>query len=123
MPPKQPYARIAITLPAADLAAINRAAREQDRSRSWVIAEAIRRYVAPAPAIPGLRPASLPGLGASRLAQLKADLLLTPEARVLAATATARTVPRGRRAPARQSIAFDRYEDFLDWKQLRATTG
>ena len=39
-----PYARISITLPAEDLAAADRLAAQQDRSRSWIVAEAIRRY-------------------------------------------------------------------------------
>jgi hypothetical protein len=46
MPRKSPYARIAITLPQADLAAADQLARDQDRRRSWIIAEAIRQYAA-----------------------------------------------------------------------------
>ncbi|MCC6245574.1 MAG: CopG family transcriptional regulator [Gemmatimonadaceae bacterium] len=46
MPTAKPYARIAITLPESELAAADRLAKSQDRSRSWVIAEAIRYYVA-----------------------------------------------------------------------------
>lgn len=46
--PRQPgrYARIAITLPRELLVAADRRARELDRSRSWVIAEAIRLVTA-----------------------------------------------------------------------------
>ena len=64
-----------------------------------------------------------PGLGALRRAQLVADLRLTPEERVRAAESTARAVPSHRyqngkpRAPF--VLGFDRYEDYLDWKQLR----
>lgn len=122
-----PYARVAITLPKSDLAAADRLARTQDRPRSWIIAEAIRQFVIankPAPAAPiataetpAARPT--PGLGASRLAQLSRDLALTPEARVREAEATLRLSERVRRPKAQHVIAFDRYEDFVDWKRAR----
>jgi hypothetical protein len=59
------------------------------------------------------------GLGASRLAQLVADLALTPEQRVLEAERTARAAEERRRAAGRQVWirSFDRYEDYLDWKR------
>src|ERR1043166_2758341 len=82
MPRRKPFARIAITLPAQDLAAADRLARAQDRSRSWVIAEAIRRYAASGEGEPS------PGLGPYRLEQLKADPRLSPEERVRAAQRT-----------------------------------
>jgi hypothetical protein len=80
---KRPYARIAITLPAPDLAAADRLAKAKDRSRSWIIAEAIRRY-----ASAEAEPPRAPGLGPYRLEQLKADLAHTPEQRVRAAQRT-----------------------------------
>jgi len=46
MPKSKRYARIAITLPEQDLAAADRMALAKDRSRSWIVAEAIRRYAA-----------------------------------------------------------------------------
>jgi uncharacterized nucleotidyltransferase DUF6036/ribbon-helix-helix CopG family protein len=82
--PKRPYSRIAITLPATELAAADRLAKAQDRSRSWIIAEAIRRYAASAEP----EPPRATGLGPYRLEQLKADFSLTPEQRVLAAQRT-----------------------------------
>src|SRR5436305_7584607 len=89
MPRKTRYARIAITLPKEDLAAADRLARQQDRPRSWVIAEAVRRYAATVSPAATRRAASDDGhldhgIGASRRAQLIADLRLTPEARVRA---------------------------------------
>ena len=81
---KRPYARIAITLPAPDLAAADRLAKAQDRSRSWIIAEAIRRYAAGSEP----EPPRTPGLGPYRLEQLKADLALSPEQRIRAAQRT-----------------------------------
>jgi hypothetical protein len=104
MPKPPPYARIAITLPPETLAAADRLAHDADRSRSWVIAEAVRRFAAA-------------GLGPSRTAQLRSDLRLTPEARLRAAEETAR-VAELRHGPRRdRMLAFDRYEDFLDWKR------
>ena len=63
------------------------------------------------------------GLTPSRLAQLRKDLLLTPEARVRAAEETLNLdrlrevdVPRG-------VIGFERYEDYLDYKWKLSTGG
>lgn len=126
-------ARISITVPKALVAAADRRARELDRSRSWVLAEALRGYLAtaagaerPRGSLAAVRePATVPyaalprpGLGEFRLAQLEADLKLTPEQRVLAAEDTARTVPDERRRPRyRQVLQFDRLEDFFAWKR------
>lgn len=118
MPPKKPYARIAITLPAEDLEAADRLARDQRRPRSWIVAEAVRRYAADTRA-------SLPavaGLGPSRTRQLIADLELTPLERVRAAEETAR-VTALRRPPVQQVVAFDRYEDYLAWKRIQEVGG
>jgi predicted transcriptional regulator len=118
------YARIAITLPRAALTAADRLARAQDRSRSWVVAEAIRRFAevsrsehaaALSQSIAGARP----GLGASRLDQLRRDLKLTPEERVRAAEETARLSDRAR-APVTQYVTiFERAQDYVDWKRQR----
>ena len=55
-------------------------------------------------------------LDAYRLAQLRRDMQLTPEERVLVAEQTLRnTEPNGR--PRREFVlTFDSYEDYLDWK-------
>jgi hypothetical protein len=86
MPKRKPYARIAITLPPDDLAAADRLAKAQDRSRSWIIAEAIRRYAA----VSGPESFRAAGLGPYRLDQLVRDLALTPERRVRVAEDTQR---------------------------------
>jgi predicted transcriptional regulator len=65
MPRGKPFARIAITLPVDDLDAADRLAVQQDRSRSWIMAEALRQYVL----TQGTSIAESP-LGASRQAQL-----------------------------------------------------
>ncbi|MEO7082682.1 MAG: hypothetical protein ABI442_02995 [Gemmatimonadaceae bacterium] len=53
---------------------------------------------------------------ASRLAQLRADMLLTPEARVRAAEETLALDKVLRGEVVRTVIGFERYEDFLDYK-------
>ncbi len=75
MSKNSPYARIAITLPHNDLAAADRLAAQHDRSRSWIVAEAIRRYAAEAvEAVEAVAFASQ--LGKSRTLQLRADAAL-----------------------------------------------
>ena len=112
MPRPKPYARIAITLPESVLAAADELARARDRSRSWIVAEAVRQYAATAVAH---------GLGDSRHAQLVRDMALTPDERVRAAEETLRLTDRTHGPPRDQILAFDRYEDFLDWKDSRRT--
>jgi hypothetical protein len=118
------YARIAITLPATDLAAADRLARRQDRSRSWIVAEAIRRYATleseqtASPAGVSDTPESrTSGLGSSRLAQLRQDLALTPEQRVRAADETLRLSELRARSRTHRLQMFDRFEDYLERKR------
>jgi predicted transcriptional regulator len=140
MPKKRSFSRVAITLPTVDLEAADRIARSQDRSRSWVVAEAVRRYAVfletesasesavedrtTAVAVSGATPSRelathRPGLGRARLDQLRLDLKLTPEERIRAAEETLRlSRRRGARQP-RQLLQFDRFEDYLDWKRLQ----
>lgn len=59
---------------------------------------------------------SASGLGQLRLAQLAADLRLTPEERVRAAEETARASRSAIRP--QYVIAFDRLEDYFAWKDL-----
>jgi len=124
MTKRPPYARIAITLPPEDLQAADEVARDLDRSRSWVVAEAVRQYVAtrksdPEPTASSEQGAhALPGLGASRLLQLRRDLALTPEERILIAEETLQNAPAVA-VVALGSRFFERYEDFLDWKTHR----
>lgn len=120
-----PYARIAITLPKDLLAAADRRARELDRSRSRVIAEALRTYLA----APLLEPAQVrdavrmaygsDAFGSARRAQLERDLARSPAERLRIAEEAARTArtissARGRR---HQIIGFDSYDDFYEWKK------
>lgn len=119
-----PFARISITLPRDVLVAADRRARALDRSRSWLIVEAIRAYVSGSPSLPreaAPTPYAVapPGLGALRLAQLESDLRLTPEQRIRAAEETVRLGERVRGTGGRphRVLAFDRYEHYVDWKR------
>lgn len=120
--------RITITIPPGLLEAADQRARELDRSRSWILTEALGRYLNPdAGHLDAVREPTATyesGLGVSRRAQLEADLDLTPEERVLIAEQTALIADLRRRRPARdQVIAFERYEDFLDWSRREALDG
>jgi hypothetical protein len=113
-------ARVTITVPADLLASADARARRLDRSRSWVVAEALRGYLATAavrePATIAYGPS--PGLGTYRLQQLQADLALTPEQRVREAERTAREAALVRGTPRGRGLRFfDRYEDYLEWKR------
>ncbi len=120
------YARVSITVPRDVLAAADKRARALDRSRSWLVAEALRQYLSQAGA--GTRPGRVseaPTAGnaarevaEARTARLAADLKLSPEERLRRAEALGRLArrlqPRGRH---HQIIAFDTYEDFYQWKK------
>ena len=119
-------ARISITLPPKLVVAADRRAVELDRSRSWVVAEALQRYLESAADEPGDYRASVaqttraayvvPGLDPQRRAQLEADLALTPEERIREAEATAKLGEKDIR-PWRSNrlLVFDSYEDDLAW--------
>jgi hypothetical protein len=115
MPRKIRYARIAITLPKPDLAAADALARRCDRSRSWIVAEAIRQYVASQVAVD-----ERSGLGAARATQLRSDLTLTPEQRVREAEETLRLTASTRPDRPHEPLTFASYDAFLDWKRRRA---
>ena len=121
----RPLTRITITV-AEDL--VRRAdarAKLAGRSRSWVIAEALRGYLAGKPSQVGQvrEPASAPyavspGLGEQRLAQLQADMALTPEQRVREAEEMVRTATLVHPQPRYQQVLlFDSFEDYFAWKK------
>ncbi len=138
------YSRISITLPADTLASADALARRDDRSRSWVLAEALRRYAEAAPVtVPDAIVGSVPdqptrtsvlavgaaladgyrsanhGLDSSRLAQLERDMALSPEARVREAEETVRLSELVHSdVPPSGPRGFERYEAFLDWQQF-----
>jgi len=114
--------RISITIPEELIAEADRKATTLDRSRSWVLVDALRQYLAPQ--VAGVRqPAAeyVVGLGPSRTAQLEADLRLTPEERVCAAERTLLVDEARHRPPAPDRLlTFDRYEDYLEWQRREA---
>jgi len=118
MPKGKPFARIAITLPQADLEAADRLAAESDRSRSWIVAEALRCYV-----VSRESRADAGGLGASRREQVRRDLALTPLERVRAGEEGVRVVELQQRGQvAVEPLRFASFDDFLTWRRLRAAT-
>jgi hypothetical protein len=125
------YTRLGITLPSDLVRWADREAKRLGRSRSWVIAEALRRASGTGE---GAQPAPVPGrlvrertqapyageatrLGAYRQEQLEADLALTPEQRVREAEETLRLSELiRRRGIVEPLILFERYEDYLEWR-------
>ncbi len=120
------YARIAITLPKDVLTSLDRRARDLDRSRSRVIVDALRAYLANAPpsSPSAVREGATPTYGsddfglASRK-QLERDLAKTPAERLRHSEEVARLARsrRPRRGQRHQIIGFDSYEDFYEWKK------
>lgn len=102
-----------MTIPPDALRRADRIAKHEGRSRSWVLAEAVRQ-------LPEPTPTTLPRLDESRRIQLEADLALTPTERVLAAERTAREVPV--RQYGTLFVTFDRFEDYLEWKRQEAVS-
>lgn len=133
--------RISVTLPPELVAAADERARLLDRSRSWVVAAALRRYVAaelPGGAQAGARRWA-PGVpGAPRLVAEPAAPYVAGEVaqarrrhrRIEAALPAAERLRRaeelGRLARAgqgrgrrQQIVAFDSYEEYYAWKMAR----
>lgn len=116
MPRKPHFARIAITLPPETLRAADKLAARHDRSRSWIVAEAMRQYAAAQEGASNADDASTP-LGASRLEQLRRDVALSPESRVLESEALVSVgdTPGKPLAPR----TFPSYDAFLAWRRER----
>jgi hypothetical protein len=116
--------RISITLPREVLAAADREAKRLDRSRSWVVAEAVRRYAGEPGAGSGqIAGPAPPAYAAAEVAEarrrhLAADLRLSLAERLRHAEELVQLAwhVHGRRHRA-QVIGFDSYEDFYEWKR------
>jgi predicted transcriptional regulator len=116
--------RVTCTVPAVVLRSADGIAARLDRSRSWVVTEALRRLVAAPETGPAAAPeASSPQLRrafrAAEQARLVRDLALTPAERVRVSEEIARIAPAtGRRAQRGRVRQFDTYDDYLDWKRF-----
>jgi len=134
MPKRPKLVRTSITIPSDVLAQADQLAQKLDRSRSWVLAEGVRRLAREGGAVaaaPTLRePAVHPYAGheaemeAARLRRLRADLAATPEQRLHDAEQLVRLArmvrpPRNRT----QIIGFDSYEDYDRWKTTQWAGG
>jgi predicted transcriptional regulator len=111
-------ARVTITLPKDLLAAADARARHLDRSRSWVVAEALRPYLPPDGVREPVHAHGAREVAEARRRHLIADLQLAPAERLHQAEDIARLARtakrRGRRS---QVIGFDSYEDYYEWKK------
>jgi hypothetical protein len=126
-------ARISITLPADLLRQADQEAARLGRSRSWVIAEALRRGPAGTEAPPRLvreaAPASPYGavreeLEVARDRRLRAALAQSPTERLRQASELVRLARAVRPARGRtQVIAFDTFEDYWLWKRAHRAAG
>ena len=119
-----------MTIPPDVLRTADQLARKWDRSRSWVIAEAVRRMgtaADPAVGLPALvaEPAAEPYLAAAaeaaRTRHLRHALALSPSERLHQAEGLTDLARKARppRPPRRQIIGFDTLEDFGKWKKAR----
>lgn len=120
---KLPFARIAVTLPPETLRAADELAAQLDRSRSWIVAEAIRQFAAAqqravAPATDAAR-----RVGPLRMEQLRRDAALSPESRVLESEESDALVAFG--GASAQPVSprvFPSYDDFVAWRRGRGET-
>jgi 5,10-methylenetetrahydrofolate reductase len=103
MPKKTSPARISITIPADLLKVADRLARQLDRSRSWVLGEAVRRMAQGSPPAGVREPLVNPY--AEQAEELEEEILQMAR----------RVRPARNRA---QVIAFDSYEDYYRWKTI-----
>ncbi|MHC4236138.1 MAG: ribbon-helix-helix protein, CopG family [Planctomycetota bacterium] len=122
--------RITITLPPDLVAAADRRAEDLDRSRSWVVAEALRAHLlrdeagaasAPAPSV--AEPAAsyaAAEVAEARRSRLRSEAALPPEERLRRAEELGRLARQAQaRGPRRVIIIFDSYEDFYEWRKSR----
>lgn len=111
---RKPLDRVTVTVPSELLRAADRLARKLDRSRSWVVAEAVRRFVALPVA------AADPQVAAAGRRRLELDLSLSAEDRLRKADELLQLHRALRpRAPRQQVVGFDSQQDFHRWKRAQ----
>ena len=133
-------ARVTVTVPTALLKQADRRANDLDRSRSWVVAEALRRFLTGAEDPGALGAARLPAvvreealapyaapaadIARARLRHLEAELALTPGARLERAEELGRLArARQRRGRRQQVIGFESWDDYDLWKTAQRIGG
>jgi len=130
--------RITITIPAELVDAADVKARILERSRSWVLVEALRQYLAepvrpqlvrertaspyastPSPVAEATTPVNAAAeVAASRLRRLRSELALPPLERLRRAEELARLgQPLSQARASAQVVGFDSYEDYYEWKK------
>jgi len=96
-------------------------AKSQRRSLNSEVLELLEHASAapdPVPVDPRSVPSPAPGLGPQRLAQLEADLRLTPEQRVLEVQDMLDAMESARSRPkVHQVVMFDSLEDHIAWQR------
>jgi predicted transcriptional regulator len=114
-------ARVTITLPRTLLDSADARARQLDRSRSWVVAEALRAFLATAAVREPAVPYAAAEVAEAKRQHLAADLRLPLAERLRRAEELGRLARSAQRHKGRrhQVIAFDTYEDFYEWKKAR----
>lgn len=116
--------RVTVTLPSDLLSAADARARQLDRSRSRVVVEALRTYLA-APVVrePVVAYAGREVAAARRL-HLATEFRLLPAERLRRAEELVRLGRTAqRRKPRQQIIGFDTYEDYYEWKRKAHLVG
>jgi predicted transcriptional regulator len=103
---------LSVSLPGELRATLDAEARRQRRSRSFVVAEAIREYLAQR---------ERDAFSAARDRTLREGLALTPAGRVRLAEALWRELTRGRKPTAPWTASFDTFEQYDAWRRRRGS--
>lgn len=133
--------RITISVPRALVEAADERAQSLDRSRSWVLTEALRQYLGPTDAARGVReqatvtyaapltpPTEAPEsitdaaaeIQAARRRRLRSELALPAVERLRRAEELARLgAPQTESGVSLQVLGFDTYEAYYEWKKNR----
>jgi hypothetical protein len=121
---RKPVSRVTVTVPGDLIKLADARAKRERRSRSWVLAEALRRFLEEPRSAPAVRETAnssyqvSAGLGEQRLLQLQADMVLTPEQRVRESEEMFRTALLARPQPRfEQVLMFSTLEDYFAWKK------
>ena len=99
---------LSVSLPDELRAALDAEAKRQRRSRSFVVAEAIREYVTRR---------ERAAFASARERTLREGLALSPAERVKLAEALWREFARGRKLAKPWTAAFDTFEEYERWKR------